>query len=229
MIVWSVLLSCFLCFVAAQITQNAATRRRRPDLYIINGLRYLLYEVEEQKHIWNDFSFKKEAMSTIEDIAVCVEKHLPVQLFSSDTNTDYKIFQSASERATFLRSLKMWIATPMPTTRQDLAVSVAKNLMSAARGDWNSFDRLPLEEVKTGALQTRILGAIRAVFVAGLPAVILWLARRPPLHLVMPSYANMAVLIWAVVTLLVELDPRFTAKAEALKTIKDVFSGTKEK
>lgn len=59
--------------------------------------------------------------------------------------------------------------------------------------------------------------------------MVLWLVRRPPLHFVMPSYASAAVLIWAIITLLVEVDPRFAAKAEALKTIKGVFSGSKEK
>ena len=148
---------------------------------------------------------------------------------SADPNTDNKIKQAGRERAAYFRSMKMWIAIPMPDTRQNFAFSVARNLVNAARGDWDSLDKLPPDEVTTQAWYTRLLGVARAIFVASLPAVILWLVMRPPLHLTLPKYANLAVFIWAVVTLLVELDPRFATKAEALKTIKELFSGGKEK
>lgn len=218
-----------------------ALNRRSPRNVIIAGLFELLCKTETNPLSWNDLPFKRELMSNLEAIAHCVEKYLPRALSSSDPVSNYRIDQWTKEKAANLRALKLWIAVPMADTREAFMIYLANNLISATRGDWDRFARSdsenenPEEAAKMAKTarnrywQSRIVDAFRAILVAALPALVLWLMRRPPLHLIMPTYANVAVVIWAVITLLVEIDPGFAAKAEAVKSIKEAFSGGKEK
>jgi hypothetical protein len=103
--------------VATQL--EYALRRGRsslyPDAVLVTGLAAILSMVERESAKWTNLDFKRQLMSEIEVVAVCIERDLPHRLRTGDVTTDAWVRERVRQMAAALRGLKKWISTPCRT------------------------------------------------------------------------------------------------------------------
>jgi hypothetical protein len=171
---------------------------------------------------WADINFRKKVIARLEKVATCVERVIPAQMRSGNPATDQWLSESAEEMAAGVRALAKWVMTPKADTREQLVTRLASNLVHAARGDWDGFERAKPERLsRPDLIRTRGANLLKAAALASIPILVLLAVKRlglAPDGTVL-TYLTVGGYVWAALTLLSGLDPAYGAKITAIKDI----------
>ncbi len=95
------------------------------------------------------------------------------------------------------------------------------DLLHAAAGAWGHLERgvdeVPPAESPAGSLRERALGAVRTVVIAGLPLAAVWGAGAWGLGEPLRSQLFVSGGAWAILTILLYLDPNSSRQLAALR------------
>jgi hypothetical protein len=206
-----------------------ALQRRRsalyPDAVLVTGLVEILSMVERESTKWTDLDFKRQLMSKIEAIALCIERDLPRRLRTRDVTLDAWLRDRVRQIAAVFRSLKQWVSTPKPDTRGKFVEEIAHRLVCAASGDRDGLSKPDPVQLSAPQLRSRVLVVGRVLLAGALPGLVLWLLHQTRFapHGDVAQYASVGVFIWAVVSVLSAFDPDFSTKASTVKEMAKTF------
>lgn len=228
--VWSYAAAPFL--IAIQRHLQFRKMKFYPDAVIVDNLLEVLSLIERRHSNWTDVTVKQQLIRKLEETATCMEKHLAELLRSRDRRTDTWIEDSAEQIATGIRELIKWVFSPKNDTVEQLTRTVTNYFVYAARGDWDSFDRIAIEKLsRPELLRTKLKSTGRALLLAAIPILVLSVVKR--INLIQEpinSYLTVGAYIWAAITLLSQTDPSYSTKLTAIKDISQlVFPGRGEK
>jgi hypothetical protein len=227
---WQVLLAFWLALTAVFLVVPRVLRlyekacyRLYPEAFIQTELFRLLARLWVNPDRWPDFGFRRDLLQRLENVAYCVQHGVPARLGGGDAATGAWLAGRAAQMAERYRSLKRWVLTPLPGTRENLIARLGASLDHIARGEWGQewedLQALPMEAVSVRRRwRERLSELLRKVCLAGLPVVGLLLFRWQYPKTVLPAYVTGGVLLYAVVTLLT-LDPDFSAKTPVMKDL----------
>jgi hypothetical protein len=192
------------------------------DAILVDGLMRLLVKLEFYTDRWTDLSFKREVSSDLEDLAVCVEYGLRIQLRSGDIATDLWLSRTTSRIAAGIRSHKTWVLTPKPDTYEHLLTYLAATFVQAARGEWDSLEqRHPRRIPRSGRWRQQLVGAGRTLVLAVAPLAALAVLQQTQWALKGDgaTQAIAGALLWAAASLVVSFDPLAGTKLSTIKAL----------
>jgi hypothetical protein len=195
-------------------------RWRDPRAHLMKALLHALREVVALKEDprWANPEARKSLVPDLEDAATCLEvipKRFPDRdRFSSTWNQ-----QAYLRRASGIRDLKKWVLLPKAETRDHLERTLRDVLERASVGDWDGLPQAGLPEDPPVSLWRRAVMIIRSIVIAAIPPVaVIVFGRNFPESDIKNNVTGLAW-IWALVSLLGMLDPRFGEKLSAIKDL----------
>jgi hypothetical protein len=157
-------------------------------------------------------------VADLEDAAKCVEvipKRVPgLDGFSSRWNQ-----QEYFRRALGIRDLKRWVLLPKADTLYHLQQELHRILQLVAVGDWDGLPQADVPGDTSGPWWRRALMVFRSIIIAVLPAVAVILFGDKLPQGDFRNYLTGLAGIWALISLLTILDPRFGEKLSAFKDL----------
>lgn len=194
---------------------------RYPDYVITDRLIRILSLIERNPQRWGELQFKKELVLRLERIASHIAHDLPRQLRNEDAITDIWFADLAIKSAAAMRSLKKWVITPKPDTRDQLIARLARSLTLAATGNWDGLEQAQ-PEIPPGARRpwfhrlASLLGRLLSAFSL---LILSWVLPYTPLALEQPlaGYLTLVGIGVAVFGITTMLDPSWVDKLNALK------------
>lgn len=150
---------------------------------------------------------------------------------SGDPQTDAWLGERAAGCTAAMRGLKAWILSPGPESLEALSARVASDIRIIVTQEWRD---MPWQDPGPAAARRRhVLGMamIRNVGIALLPLAVLLVIESTDVLALSPvarGQALLASIVWSIVTLLMTLDPDFTARMAAAKeSMATLRQGTK--
>jgi hypothetical protein len=191
-----------------------------PDVVVVDGLLTSLAIVDADRDGFWLLDTRQRLADEFERMAACVERVFP-RRFEGRAAPDPWAAQTARELALGLRKLKRWVATPLRDTAEHLVAGLRADLVHAAAGAWGHLERgvdeVPAPPGAAPSLRERALGGVRTIVVAGLPLAAV--AAAGPYGLAEPLRTQLTVsaAAWAVLTILLYLDPSSSRQLAALR------------
>ncbi len=212
--------------------------RRCPDSVLVHKLFWILMAVEKYPDEWQDLKFKQvNFLEGLETAAVALAR-IPRGLHCGDARTDTWLVEEFQKKAAFLRYMKTWVLTPMADTRDVFMNCIARDLTYAADGTWDALAKVQDEKVLASYLRPRdsgnwrslVSGLLRRVYdlATGLVPLGGILALQQTAFAIEKSvadYLTVGATIWAVVRVLLTIDPQFV---QTLNTIKLIGEASKK-
>jgi hypothetical protein len=194
---------------------------------LVWSLIQILALAERSHDDWIELEYKQRQIMFLEMAATSVERFLPHQLPSGDSATDDWLSERAWQVASAVREKKKWILTPTKLTYNDFIDKIVSNLVCVTSGNWDALERVELKKpTHSQSWHSFVVSLLRAILVAALPIVGLWIFQQTPLALVDPvlGYVIAAVFIWVLLIFLAVLDQNFSSKITAFKDITNLAS-----
>jgi hypothetical protein len=198
----------------------ARWQRSEAEIGVLSVLLDLLGQLIAP-HQRRDASVRRIWMADLERVAVTIERDLPHALRSGDPDSQSTIAARARSAATTLREMKQTIALPDGTSWQDLIGRLTGLAAALARHDFGSWPP-PLPEVTTPRPQRprwrQILDSVRIALVIFIPPLVAYL-----LPLVVPlsgpglAWLRFATIVWALLGILIALDPAWTDRVAKMR------------
>lgn len=169
-------------------------------------------------------------VSDLEEAAKCLEvvpKTIPGLDRHSNEWNNHEYLRSASG----IRALKKWVLLPKAETRVYLEREIRRVLELVAAGDWDRLPQADLPQDEPIPWWRRALRLVRSIIVAAIPPVAVTVFGAQLSQSELGKYVIPGAWIWALVSLLAVLDPRFGDKLSALKDLPNFlpFGGKKER
>lgn len=223
---WVILVGVLLGEVAVKYFFSRRAAKIHPDSVVFDALLTTLVTAENDP--WTALDTRWRLLRGLEEVADCIERDLPRRLPAGDATTASWVRVTLSEKASAIRALKRWVSTPKPDTAEHFAARIATTLTQVAADDWDALERVGAEAEGPGRVldwRKRVAAWTRTGGTALTPAAVWWALQRSPLASKGPvaEYVAVGVGVWAVVTVLAEIDPLFGAKVGALKDASSVF------
>ena len=210
--------------------------RRCPDSVLVHELFWILWAAEKHPDKWQDMEFKqRNFLEGLEKAAVALAR-IPRGLHSGDARTDTWLIEEFEKKAAFLRYMKTWVLTPMADTRDVFVNCIARELTCAADGTWDALAKVQDEKVLASYFRPRDSGNWRSLvsdllrrsyyLVTGLIPLGGVLALQQTVFAIEKSiadYLTVAATIWAVVRVLLAIDPQFVQTLNTIKQIQEVW------
>jgi hypothetical protein len=216
----------WLVLLAGLGTHAVASRRLdrwleddHPDVIVIHGLLACLGILDADRNCLGALENRQRLADRFETMALCLGRQFG--RFDTRDPSDPWVSQTGRELAFAMRKLKRWVATPRLDTAEHLIVRLRSDLVHAAAGAWGHLERAA-EEAPPAPSRTRrwrdaTVGAVRAIVVAALPFAVVWGAGAFGLGEPLRGQLLVSAGIWAVLTILLYLDPGSTAQLAALR------------
>ena len=228
----------FLFAFAAGALASFLTRRQRlvmPEAVLLIGLTKLLRRASLRSLFPADADTRRDVMASLEELADTAQYGLPRCLQSGDYATDRWLVSTGERIAAAFRNLKKQAALPLQPSKdgqrttwaaphqgswEQLQDCLKGALLSAARGDWASFPQAEPAKITRPQRLAQAGRFIRALLTGALPVVVFLIADHYSLVTAdLRPWAVLAVLLWAVVSLLVVVDPDLPNKVSFVKDL----------
>lgn len=224
----------FTLFIPLALLRNALKERTRslyPGCVIVHELLSIISSLEQAGTVeWADMKFKREMALRLGAVAYCLERHMPRHLMTGAVETDRWIEERGSQMAAGVRDLIKWVFTPRADTPGRLAERVAYCFTLAAKGEWDSFERLEVKKAsRREAIRERAAAVLTALLSASVPIIVLYLLRS--LRIIsepVQTYLTVGAFIWAALSLLSHMDPNYGAKLAAIKDVTQLLPFAKK-
>jgi len=239
----------FLALALSSILLRSQLEARRrstlPEASVIVGLLDLMTMAARQAGRQPDTEIRSVLMTRIENLADAAERGLPRRLRTGDHASDVWLLSTTKGIAEAFRTLKKLVALPVapqtsaptrtwPDARrgswEQLQETLSSAFVIALRGDWAGLPQAESPRITRPQRLLQIVRFFRTIFTALVPALVLWVIDR--YHLVQIStevhtWIFLGVLLWAVVSLLILVDPNVATKLTAMKSIRSTFDLSK--
>jgi hypothetical protein len=192
---------------------DQAIRSRRPYANLVDHVLSIV-QLLSRMPIGQLPSSSAGLISEFEQAAVTVERHLPRIVATADVRTgDWLKIRSAGIAAS-LRDYKMRVLIPGSQTALELHTEMRSLLVSLGNGDWNAIRSCDPDPVTRREGARRLFSFGRSIFTALMPAIVLLLVQQTDYKLTggVANWAIVASVAWAVVSLLLLIDPQFAEK-----------------
>jgi hypothetical protein len=191
-----------------------------PDVVVVDGLLTSLAIVDGDRGGFWLLDTRQRLADEFERMAACIERVFP-RRFEARPAADPWVAQTARELAFALRRLKRWVATPRLDTAEHLITRLGVDLVHAAAGAWGHFERVaeePLPEpARAQTWRAGAVGAVRTIVIASLPLAAVWGAGTYGLGEPLRTQLIVSAGAWAVLTILLYLDPNSSRQLAALR------------
>jgi hypothetical protein len=200
-----------------------------PDIVVVNSLLRLL--------TWHsslsvpDPSTKKMWVDELEKAARCLERDIARKLSTGDAATDRWVEAGCIGMATAVRDLKRSVIAPDAETWKSLPNVLAETAVNVGSGTWRKVPSKERDPIARQSLPRRLLGVLRTVVVAALPGLLLWILAQTPFALEnnAAQWATIAALAWALVSLLIRVDPLLRDKLDTIDRVLSLARGGERK
>ncbi|MDQ2809623.1 MAG: hypothetical protein M3Z04_22340 [Chloroflexota bacterium] len=216
-----------LLVIRISITQHYQFTYRWSVKALTDNLLCALFQVELHKKRPGTLLYTRNALAFIEIASRLIERDIPNVIATQDLATDLWFRDVTTQIAAAWREKKKWILTPKIDTDAYLCDILAANVMCIIQGEWDALERQSPEAIPTSEVwRVRIVGAIRTLFLAFAPLGVLGFVQATSLAPVgtLRDTAVVVAIIWAMVTLVLAFDSRFSDKITALKDISGLLT-----
>lgn len=207
---------------------------RCPDSVLVHELFWILWAAEKHPDEWQDMRFKQvNFLAGLEKAAVALAR-IPRGLYCGDARSDTWLLEEFQKKAAYLRYMKIWVLTPMADTRDFFMNCIARELTYAADGTWDALAKAQDEKVLAGYFRPRVSGDWRSLLpsllrrgyylVTGLiPLGGLLVLQQTTFAIEksMADYLTAGATVWAVVRVLLTIDPKFVETFDAIRKIRE--------
>ena len=204
----------------AQRIRAARWQRREAETGVLSALLDLLGKLT-MPQLRRDANVRRTWMEDLERVAINIERDLPQALRSGDPGSQSAIAAHARSAATALREMKRTVALPNEASWQNLIEQLTGLATALARHDFGSWPP-PLPEVTAPRppkpLWRQVVDTARIVLVIFIPPLAAYL-----LPLVVPlsgpgvSWLRFATIVWALLGILIALDPAWTDRIAKMR------------
>jgi hypothetical protein len=225
---WLVLLGGLALAEAARWGLERSLETDHPDVVVADGLLTCLAIVDSHRHSFWMLEPRQQLANELERIAACIAREFP-RRFGGRADADPWVAQTAHELAFAVRKLKRWVATPRLDTAEHLIERLRTDLEHAAAGAWGHLERCAEETVPAPpppGWREQALSLARTVVVAGLPLAVVVGSGAWGLSESLRNQLTVSAGVWAVLTILVYLEPK---SREHLASLRDALPHAKGK
>jgi hypothetical protein len=215
-----------LCLGVGGVSLGRTIQWRRralhPEAVVVCTLLDMLTILEDHPVEWIDTAHRQKLLSNIENTATCIQCNLYRNLRIKDRLLAYWVKERTGKIATAMRGLQKWVLAPNGNTRADLIKRLSAHLSHAAVGEWDLLEQAEPEKVSGKQFWwTRVIPTFRAVLSGAVLIVGFFYMQRTPLALQGPiaEYVKIGVFLWAALSVLSILDPKYDVKISGLKDI----------
>jgi hypothetical protein len=127
---------------------------RHPDAVVMDEMARIVDSVERQPADWLNLASRDRVLQSLERIAQCLERSMPLNLRARDEATRQWLREQTAGRATAVRELKKWVCLPRADTRAQFTRRVSRELVLAASGDWDSLQTAPVPALQQKGMRT---------------------------------------------------------------------------
>jgi hypothetical protein len=222
-------------WVALSAATNAV-RRRDPDALLAAALFGAMRSLEFGPDQWPNPDFRAGIARELGTASKIARSFLFRKFEAADPETRLWQQHQANRIADGLAQKQRWLITPKPDTYGFLLGALSRCLVAVLSGTWDELarrDTLEMADAQDAATRpdvsrgrralVMLLGGLRTIAVAALPAAALWMARsRDLLMHVDPrtlDYVEIGVFVWAVLILAFMLDPQLKEKVSGAKDV----------
>ena len=199
-----------------------------PDATATDAILRLLHRSRSAPG-WQRSAMRAAMLADLERLARAVDGGFAGLMRSGDRSTDAWVRDRAAGAGAAVRRLKRWVITPLADTRERLRERLAADLVALAQGRWDDLERATGEPdpLARTPWRTTVRSLVRVTVVALGPGLALWACRRldPSAAAALPAWAPAACLLWAVVTVLLAVDPSLPDRTRAVRGVLDTIAG----
>lgn len=164
---------------------------------------------------WTHPEARKQLVTNLEEAARCLEV-IPKTILGRDRFSNRWNQQEYLRRASGIRDRKKWVLLPKAETRNHLEQELRRILQLAAVGDWDGLPQADLPSDVHIPWWRRALTILRSLIITALPPVgVIVFGKYLPQEF--KTSVTTVAWIWALISLLAMLDPRFGEKLSAFK------------
>ena len=116
---------------------------RHPDAVVVDELARMAESLDQHPGEWLNLHVRARMLDSLERIAQCLERSLPLHLNGRDALTDRWLREQTAGRAAAVRELKRWVCLPKADTRERFVERISQDLTRAVRGDWDGLEWMP--------------------------------------------------------------------------------------
>jgi tetratricopeptide (TPR) repeat protein len=141
---------------------------------------------------------------------------------TGDRRTNAWLARQGDGVASAMRELKMWLLTPGEETRQALRERVSRDLVAITEGRWRDLPWTDPTPINVRTRRVAALALLRNAVVGFLPVVVLTALEATNTIRLSGSASNQAtfaVVVWAVITILIAVDPGVQEKLAAVRSV----------
>jgi hypothetical protein len=221
---WEVLVLGFT-LLASPFMNEASVRtiKAYPDIYVISQL---LESLRQAYGDWRDIRTRTRILENIEGAARTIERGLAHRFGTDNSGFDDSLSREMQRRAAGFRMLKKQIGLGGETEQEKLIWELENALSYVLHGQWGKLPAADLVDTPPERLETRVKRLVRQLLTAFLPLLLLAGSRivNIPIEPAIASYAWTAAVVWALVAVMLLLDP---ASGSRLPIVKDATDLTK--
>lgn len=192
-----------------------------------DGVLYRLLDVHTRVELlpsyWEDLDYRADLNQRLEGIGRTVEA-ISERLATTDVRVHLVLQEAFARRAAGIRELQVWIGLPRSDTREHLLHRIGDAAAKVAVGDW---DGLPSRDEFPLPTKRRIQATVRTIVIAALPAIALVAIQLSSFRLDQPAldYATLGVAGWAILSILLWVDPGLPAKVSLYAQARELIKG----
>lgn len=210
---------------------NRIGRSKHWHAHIVHELFETIRDLE-QIGACGDSGDRARISNRLDRVAALIGKGLLGQFQTHDPITQTWLDQRVRRIANAFREKRKWLITPKADTIAHLQSALAASIGALLSGAWDELELADDPVITRRALVVMVVAAVRAVILAALPLAVFLAARRlallPDLSREMSSYIEMGLFVWAVVSLLLIVDPAFKEKIDVVNRVKSLVKGGNE-
>jgi tetratricopeptide (TPR) repeat protein len=202
-------------------------QRRQAETAVLSALLDLLGQLlmPQQRR---DANVRRVWMADLERAAITIDRDLPHALQTGDPASQSEITARARSAATTLRDIKQAIALPNEASSQALIKQLTGLAAALARHDFGNWPPPPQREETASRpprpLWRQAVDTGRTVLVIFMPALVAYLLPLwVPLSGPGLSWLRFAAIVWALLGILVALDPVWTDRVTKMRQGLDVL------
>jgi hypothetical protein len=206
------------CRLAAMAWWKIKMDRWRNDLTDAMVLSPLLLTLRATQGDWLQMQQRISALGMLEEAAANFEKGFARAIGRTDDTTNAWLLREINHRAAGIREIKRDVCFPKRDTHTQIKDKLEALICAIADGVWAELPTFEPPDISPGR-RRRLIGILRQFFIAFLPLGILGFTKVADISLdsTISAYLWTSAIGWAVLGILVILDPRLRDRVAAFR------------